>query len=200
MGETPIRIALAAGLGVALLGARDAGPAAVGTLYVAAVTAALVQYDLRERRLPDALVLPGFAFVGVGAAWSSSSGGGGPIVFLTAMLSGLAVLGVFLVLASGGGLGMGDVKLAAVLAAALAALVAERAPPEGEPVAAVAGAVGALVVGSLVLGALAAGIVVRSRGTGAARAERTVGADAPAADLPFGPVLLAVFWAVALGW
>jgi leader peptidase (prepilin peptidase) / N-methyltransferase len=199
MGETPIRIALAAGLGVALLGARDAGPAAVGTLYVAAVTVALVQYDLREQRLPDALVLPGFAFVGLGAAWSSSSGGG-PIVVLAAVLSALGVLGVFLVLASGGGLGMGDVKLAAVLAAALAALVAERAPPEGEPVAAVVGAVGALVVGSLVLGALAAGIVVRSRGAGAARAERTVGADGPAAELPFGPVLLAVFWAVALGW
>lgn len=201
MGETPIRIALAAGLGVALLGARGAGPAAVGTLYIAAVTAALVQHDLRERRLPDALVLPGFAFVGVGAAWSSSSGAGGLTVIAAAALSGLAVLGVFLVLASGGGLGMGDVEVAAVLAAALAALVAERAPPEGEPAAAVVGAVGALVVGSLVLGALAAGIVVRSRGagTGAARAERTVGAGF-ADDLPFGPVLLAVFWAVALGW
>lgn len=200
MGETPIRIALAAGLGVALLGARDAGPAAVGTLYIAAVTAALVQYDLRERRLPDALVLPGFAFVGVGAAWSSSSGGGGPLVLAIAALSGLAVLGVFLVLGSGGGLGMGDVKLAAVLAAALAALVVERAPPEGEPAASAVGAVGALVVGSLVLGALAAGIVVRNRGTGAAGAEWTVGAGGPAAELPFGPVLLVVFWAVALGW
>ncbi|MCI0156074.1 prepilin peptidase [Leifsonia shinshuensis] len=211
MGETPIRIALAAGLGVALLGARDAGPAAVGTLYVAAVTAALVQYDLRERRLPDALVLPGVAFVGVGAVWSALSGGG-PIVMVAAALGGLGVLAVFLVLASGGGLGMGDVKLAAVLAAALAALVTERAPPEAEPAAAVLGAVCSLVVGSLVLGALAAGIVVRSRGAGrgagaagAGRAEGTArgkGAHRPAIadDLPFGPVLLAVFWAVALGW
>ncbi len=186
MGETTIRIALAAGLGVALLGARDAGPAAVGALYVAAATAALVQYDLRQRRLPDALVLPGFAFVAVGAVWSALSGEGGPGVVVTPVLCGLGVLVAFLVLASGGGLGMGDVKLAALLAAALAALVVERGPPAGEAAAAVA----TWVVASLGLGGVAAGMMLGSRAT-------PVGTPA---ELPFGPVLLVTFWAVALGW
>ncbi|WP_426624723.1 prepilin peptidase [Leifsonia sp. McL0607] len=186
MGVTTIRIALAAGLSVALLGAQDAGPAAVGALYVAAVTAALVRYDLRERRLPNALVLPGLAFVAVGAVWSVLSGAGGIALVVAAALCSLGVLLAFLVLACGGGLGMGDVKLAALLASALAALVAERGPP-GEAVAAVA----AWVVASLVLGGLAAGMLLGSRvGT-------TLGGPV---ELPFGPVLLVTFWAVALGW
>ena len=197
MGEQLIRIALAAGLGVALLGARDAGPAAVGTLYVAAVTAALVQYDLRQRRLPDALVLPGAAFVALGALWSALSGSSGVAVVVTAALCGLGVLLAFLVLASGGGLGMGDVKLAALLAAALGALVAGRGPPEGEGVVssavdvAAVGAVVAWVLASLLLGGIAAGLVLRSRAG-------TPGGTSP--ELPFGPVLLVTFWAVALGW
>ncbi|KQR54214.1 hypothetical protein ASF88_05235 [Leifsonia sp. Leaf336] len=197
-----IRIALAAGLGVALLGARDAGPAAVGALYVAAVTAALVQYDLRQRRLPDALVLPGLAFAALGALWSALSASSGIAVVVTAALCGLGVLLAFLVLASGGGLGMGDVKLAALLAAALGALVAGRGPPTGEgavDVAAVGavvdvaavGAVVAWVLASLVLGGIAAGLVLRSRAG-------ILGGTSP--ELPFGPVLLVTFWAVALGW
>lgn len=197
-----IRIALAAGLGVALLGARDAGPAAVGALYVAAVTAALVQYDLRQRRLPDALVLPGLAFAALGAVWSALSGSSGVAVVVTAALCGLGVLLAFLVLASGGGLGMGDVKLAALLAAALGALVAGRGPPAGEGVVpgavegaavdvAAVGAVVAWVLASLVLGGIAAGLVLRSR----------IGPSGDMSpELPFGPVLLVTFWAVALGW
>lgn len=198
MGETTIRIALAAGLGVAVLGVRDAGPAAVGTLYVAAVTAALAQYDLRERRLPDALVLPGLAFVAVGAVWSAlggaggTGGAGGATVVVAAVVCGLGVLLAFLVLASGGGLGMGDVKLAALLAAALAALVAERGPPAGATVAVEAvAAVAAWVAASLVVGGLTAGVVLGSRG-GASRGTLV--------ELPFGPVLLVTFWAVALAW
>lgn len=187
MGGTPIRIALAAGLGVALLGARDAGPAAVGALYVAAVTVALVQYDLRERRLPDALVLPGFAFVAVGAVWSALGGTGGLAVIVAPAVCGPGVLLVFLVLASGGGLGMGDVKLAVLLGSALAAVVAERAPP-----AAVAVTVAVWVVASLVLGGLTAGIVLSTRRAAPGAAHR------PSAELPFGPVLLAAFWVVAL--
>jgi leader peptidase (prepilin peptidase)/N-methyltransferase len=199
MGETTIRIALAAGLGVALLGARDAGPAAVGALYVATVTTALVQYDLRERRLPDALVLPGLAFVAVGVVWSALGGGRGLEVPVAAVVCALGVLVAFLVLASGGGLGMGDVKLAMLLGAALAAVVAERAPPGGGPgmpgagaaVAAAGGAVVAWVVASLVLGGLAAGVMLASG------ARRPVAAPT---ELPFGPVLLATFWTVALSW
>jgi leader peptidase (prepilin peptidase)/N-methyltransferase len=195
MGEQTIRIALAAGLGVAVLGAGDAGPAAVGVLYVAAVTAALVQYDLRERRLPDALVLPGLAFVAVGAVWCALSGSDGVAVLVSAMLCGLGAMIAFLVLASGGGLGMGDVKLAALLAAALAAFVAGRGPPTVEAASAVdaaaVGAVVAWVIAALVLGGIAAALALGSR------AETPIGGST---ELPFGPVLLVTFWAVALGW
>lgn len=207
MGETTIRIALAAGLGVALLGAHDAGPAAVGALYVAAVTAALVQHDLSERRLPNALVLPGLGFVVVGAVWSALSGVGGLgglSVPAATVACATGVLAAFLVLASGEGLGMGDVKLATLLAAALAALVAERTPPaigEASEAAVPAGAAAAVaaavvavavwVVASLVLGGIAAGMMVGS----------TAGKPAAVADeLPFGPVLLVTFWTIALGW
>lgn len=195
MGEQTIRIALAVGLGVAVLGARDAGPAAVGALYVAAVTAALVQYDLRERRLPDALVLPGLAFVAVGAVWCALTASGGVAVLVSAMLCGLGALLAFLVLASGGGLGMGDVKLAALLAAALSALVAGRGPPAVEGAGALdgaaVGAVVAWVIAALVLGGVAAGLALGSRGA------TPVGGST---ELPFGPVLLVTFWAVALAW
>ncbi|QNE33736.1 prepilin peptidase [Leifsonia shinshuensis] len=183
MEEKTIRIVVAAGLCVALLGAGGVGPAAIGALYLAVVTAALVQHDLRELRLPDALVLPGAAFVAVGAVWSAL-GFGGWLVVGAALVCGVGTLVGFVVLASGGGLGMGDVKLAAVLAAALAAVVAERGPPLGEVVA----VVGCWAVVSLAAGAVVASVVLPRRVVG--RGLR--------AELPFGPVLLGVFWGFVL--
>lgn len=183
MVEKTIRIVVAAGLSVALLGAGDVGPAAIGALYLAAVTAALVQYDLRELRLPDALVLPGAAFVVVGAVWSSLRPGGGQVA-VAALACGAATLVGFAVLASGGGLGMGDVKLAAVLAGALAAVVAERGPPLGEVVT----VVGCWAVLSFVAGAVVAWAAVRGRGS----------RPRLSAELPFGPVLLGTFWGFVL--
>ncbi|MEY9953045.1 prepilin peptidase [Leifsonia sp. EB34] len=183
MVEKTIRIAVAAGLSVALLGAGGAGPAAVGALYVAAVTAALVQQDVRDLRLPDALVLPGAVFVVVGAVWSALGPGGWPVV-VAAIGCGVAALVGFAVLASGGGLGMGDVKLAAVLAGALAAVVAERGPPLGEVVA---------VVGCWAVGSLVAGAVVATLGY-----PRRVRTGVLRAELPFGPVLLGTFWGFVL--
>ncbi|MEY9851216.1 leader peptidase (prepilin peptidase)/N-methyltransferase [Leifsonia sp. EB41] len=183
MVEKTIRIVVAVGLSVALLGAGDAGPAAIGALYLAAVTAALVQHDLRELRLPDALVLPGAAFVVVGAVWSSLRAGGGQVA-VAALVCGVAALVGFAVPASGGGLGMGDVKLAAVLAGALAALVAERGPPLGEVVT----VVGCWAVLSFVAGAVVAWLAICGRG-----ARRRV-----SAELPFGPVLLGTFWGFVL--
>lgn len=187
MVEKTIRIVVAAGLSVALLGAGGAGPAAIGALYVAAVTAALVQHDVRELRLPDALVVPGVGFVVVGAVWSAL-GSGGWLVPGAALACGLGTLVGFAMLASGGGLGMGDVKLAAVLAGALAAVAAERGPPLGEVVA----VVGCWVVVSFVAGAVAAAVM----------ASVAVRSPAPErrlhAELPFGPVLLGTFWGFVL--
>ncbi|AAT89451.1 hypothetical protein Lxx16820 [Leifsonia xyli subsp. xyli str. CTCB07] len=62
-------------LGVALLLLRNAGPAAVGSLYLAAVTVPLVAADVRERRLPNALVLPGYVFLVVGVVWDGLARG-----------------------------------------------------------------------------------------------------------------------------
>ncbi|WP_434318009.1 prepilin peptidase [Leifsonia sp. P73] len=183
MVEKTIRIVVAVGLSVALLGAGDAGPAAIGALYVAAVTAPLVQYDVRELRLPDALVVPGAAFVVVGAVWSSLRPGGWPVA-VAALGCGVAALVGFAVLASGGGLGMGDVKLAAVLAGALAALVAERGPPLGEVVA---------VVGCWVVVTFLAGVAVAWAVAGGRGSRRLL-----SAELPFGPVLLGTFWGFVL--
>lgn len=182
MVEKTIRIVVAVGLSAALLGAGGAGPAVIGTLYLAAVTVALVQYDVRELRLPNALVLPGAAFVVVGAVWSSLQTGGSRVA-VAALACGAAALVGFAVAASGGGLGMGDVKLAAVLAGALAAVVAERGPPLGEVVT----VVGCWAVMSFVAGAVVAWLAVR--GFGSRRLS---------AELPFGPVLLATFWGFVL--
>ncbi len=188
--EKTIRIVVAAGLSVALLGAGHLGPAAIGALYLAAVTPALVQYDLRELRLPDALVLPGAAFVAVGAVWSSF-GSGGWLVVGAVLACGAGALVGFAVLASGGGLGMGDVKLAAVLAGALGAVAAERGPPLGEVVA----LVGCWVVVSFVAGAVVASAALRGRGHGGAPGG---GGGRLPAELPFGPVLLGTFWGFVL--
>jgi len=188
MGDTTLRIAVAVGLGVALLAARDAGPAAIGALYVAAVTAALVQYDVRELRLPNALVLPGAAFVAVGAVWSSLALGDWRIVVAAAGCGAGALVG-FVVLASGGGLGMGDVKLAAVLAAALAAAAAERGPP----LAAVVTVVGCWAVLSFVAGTVVAWLAVSGRGV-----RPRLPAAVAFGEVPFGPVLLGTFWGFVL--
>lgn len=186
MGGTTIRIAVAAALGVALVGGRDAGPAAVGALYLAAVTVPLAVVDAREKRLPNALVVPGYGFVAVGIAWSWLARGSPPGAALLCVVCAFALLGA---LASGGGIGMGDVKLAGVLAGALAALVAERAPPgDAAGAAGAASAVGVWFVASFA----AAGL--------AGAAELSAGSRGRAAEIPLGPLLLSSFWAVAVLW
>ncbi|MGA0566588.1 prepilin peptidase [Rathayibacter sp. KR2-224] len=88
---------------------------AVGCLYLALVTPELCRVDLAEHRLPNALVLPGFAFASVGAVFGWLASGRAPT---GAVLAVVVVGGFFALLAATGGLGMGDVKLGAVLALA----------------------------------------------------------------------------------
>lgn len=158
-GNTGIRILTAVGLAVALGGVRGVGPAAVAAFYVAAVTVPLVVTDVRERRLPNALVLPGYAFAALGLAWDALSRGspgadaGAAVVGVVPVVAagsgavavvavGVGVLGLFVLLAWTGGLGMGDAKLAGLLAIALGAVA-----PVGAAGAAVpAGALGAVGV------------------------------------------------------
>jgi leader peptidase (prepilin peptidase)/N-methyltransferase len=98
-----------AGLGILATGVA---PSAVAILYLAAVTPLLVEFDIREHRLPNVLVLPGIG-VGLllgGLEWLIS--GRLPLVPLVA---GAAYAGFLLVMHLVGGMGMGDVKLGAAL-------------------------------------------------------------------------------------
>ncbi|WP_168203750.1 prepilin peptidase [Humibacter ginsenosidimutans] len=136
----------------------------VGFLYLAFVTPELCRIDLAEHRLPNALVLPGMAFAAVGTVFGWLAGGTVPVGTAAAACG---VTAFFALLALAGGMGMGDVKLAAVLALA------------GGAVSFVV-VVGAVVLGFLFGGAVAmVGLATGGRG----------------GSIAFGPYLLGGFWA-----
>lgn len=132
--------------------------AAIPALYVAAVAPELTRIDLAEQRLPNRLVVPGLVVGVLAAAGSWATTGAFPLV---PFVAGAASGGVLFVLALTGGMGMGDVKLAAVLGLASPTVGIALASPV---VAFVAGGVVSLGV-----------LVVRGRGV----------------RIPFGPFLLA---------
>jgi leader peptidase (prepilin peptidase) / N-methyltransferase len=154
--QLPLTLALGALAWVAI------GPvvAAVPALYVAAVAPELTRIDLAEHRLPNRLVVPGLAVGLLAAAGAWVTTGVPPVVPLVAAVASGGVLFLF---ALGGGMGMGDVKLAAVLGLASPTATIAIAWPL---IAFLFGGVVALVV-----------LIVRGRG------ER----------IPFGPFLLAGF-------
>lgn len=122
------------------------GPALIPWVYLAAVTPWLVWVDVREHRLPNRLVLPGFAAWGVGAAGTGITG---PASGWSAVGASIIAGGIFAVvlgaLAWWGGMGGGDLKLGTVLGLALG-LVSVPAALLALPLAFGAGAVAALVV------------------------------------------------------
>ena len=127
----------------------------IPVLYVAAVTPGLVRVDLREHRLPNRMVVPGLV-VGLVAAilqWS-----------LVPVIAGIAFGGFLWVLGVRGGIGMGDVKLAALLGLASPTIGIAAATP--------------LV--AFLLGGVAASIVLIRRGRGS--------------RIAFGLFLLAGYW------
>ena len=131
--------------------------AAIPALYVAAVAPELTRIDLAEHRLPNRLVVPGLLVGVLAVAGSWATTGVFPLVPLVA---GAAYGGTLFLLALTGGMGMGDVKLAAVLGlAAPTATVAVASPA----IAFLSGGVVSLVV-----------LVLRGRGS----------------RIPFGPFLL----------
>lgn len=164
----PVDRVIGVGLVVLVLLSLGRGPgdgasvAIVPALAAALATPVLWRADVAERRLPNALVLPTGALA-LGA------------VVVTAIVDGAWPLGVvissgitavfFLVLSIGGGMGMGDVKLAVVLATVLA-LVRVDAVIAAALVAFFSGGAAALIVH------------LRSR-------QRSI---------PFGPFLLVGFW------
>lgn len=163
---SPATVALSVGAAVALGAIAVAGfglrPALLPALYLAATTPALVLTDVRQHRLPNALVGPAWlvALAAVGAEWALGTAPTMPLV------AGAAVFGFLLLLALGGGMGMGDVKLggALALAAALAGPVAAVLYP---------------VVAFVSAGVVAVGTFVRTR---------------ESRSIAFGPFLLLGFW------
>lgn len=101
-------------LALGLLAWLAVGPvvATIPALYIAAVAPELTRVDLAQHRLPNRLVLPGLVVGLLAAAGSWATTGAPPVVPLVAALGYSGVLFLF---ALGGGMGMGDVKLAAVL-------------------------------------------------------------------------------------
>lgn len=147
---------------VVALGAAGLHPRAVLLAYLALVTPLLVGIDIADRRLPNRLVLPAYPIAAVTLAAQAIVDGAVPV---TALASGAAYFAFMLVFAVGGGMGMGDVKLAGVLGLAAGSL--GMLPALVSPVAA------------FLLGGVAALAALRT---------------ARGAGIPFGPSLLAGFW------
>lgn len=161
----PVAVAVAALLALLGLWALGGSWLLLGTTCLAVVTWPLALADVRQRRLPNMLVLPCYPAVVTAVvldtvttgngAWLAVGGGVGSILFYLAMHVG-------------GGMGMGDVKLSGVLGALLGAV---------GPSALITGLLGAFVLGGLV-GAWA--LASHQRAT--------------RHRIPFGPFMLVGFW------
>jgi leader peptidase (prepilin peptidase)/N-methyltransferase len=154
MWQVPLAIALAA-LAVVAIGP---GTAAIPAISLAATTPELARIDLREHRLPDRMTLPG---IGVGVVAVAIESVATRTVPWVPIIAAGALVVVFFGLALGGGMGLGDVKLVAVIGLASPTLgIAVMAP-----------------LAAFVLGGLVSVVVLLRRGRGA--------------RIPFGPFLLA---------
>ena len=141
------------------------GPLLAGPLALAVVSAELVRTDIESHRLPNRLVLPCYPVAIAGIALDGILTGSPPVL---AVVAGSAWLGFLLLLNLGGGMGMGDVKLAGVLGLCLGSVGF---------IPAVAGMVLAFLFGGI------AGVLVLARRVGGTQTR-----------IPFGPFLLAGFW------
>jgi leader peptidase (prepilin peptidase)/N-methyltransferase len=160
-----LQLPVAVALGWLAITAHGSTPAAVPALYLAAVTPELVRIDLREHRLPNRIVVPGIAIGLLAAALSWALTREPPIVPLTAAAATAGLLGM---LALSGGIGMGDVKLAALIGLASPTVAIALSAP----------------LAAFLLGGVAASFVL-VRGVLAGR-----GREARRAHLAFGPYLL----------
>lgn len=157
MRRIGVQLPLSAALGMLAWVAIGPQVAAIPALYVAAVAPELTRIDLAEHRLPNRLVVPGLVVGLLAAAGSWATTGQPPLV---PVVAGLAYGGGLFLLALFGGMGMGDVKLAAVLGLA-----------SPTPAVAVASPLIAFLVGGVVSLVV---LVLRGRGS----------------RIPFGPFLL----------
>lgn len=163
------QLPVALGLGWLAIAALGIAPAAMPAVYLAAVTPELVRIDLREHRLPNRIVVPGLVvgLVAAGLSWAVTREA--PLVPLGAAV---ATAGLLALLSLGGGLGMGDVKLAALLGLASPAMAIALAAP---------------VTGFLLGGVAASILMIRGLLAGRGRETRR-------SHLAFGPYLLLGYW------
>jgi leader peptidase (prepilin peptidase)/N-methyltransferase len=133
--------------------------------YLAVVTAELIRVDVRSHRLPNRLVVPGIALglVCAAAEWVITG-----IPPMSQLIAGVAYAAFLLLLCVTGGMGMGDVKLGAVLGlASWLPFVGVTSP-----------------VVAFLSGGVASVILLARHGRGG--------------RIAFGPFLLAGFWAAVL--
>jgi leader peptidase (prepilin peptidase)/N-methyltransferase len=121
-----VEVLVSVGLAVVAWLALGPVPAMIPALAVAAVAPALVRVDLAEHRLPNRIVVPAIAAGGVGVLVSWAVSGQPPLIPL---LAAAIYAGALFVLALFGGMGMGDVKLAAALGLASPTLAIALASP-----------------------------------------------------------------------
>jgi leader peptidase (prepilin peptidase)/N-methyltransferase len=144
-------------------------PGLVTALWLGIVTPSLVTVDIRLKRLPNVLVVPGLVAVLVDAGWATVDRGEIPA---SALLATSIVVAAMFALNLMGGIGMGDVKLSAVIAGCLS-LVSPWL------------AAGAVMLAFMLGGAHSAVLMLCHRGHHGRR-------------IAFGPVLLVAFWAVVV--
>ncbi|MCU1527413.1 MAG: hypothetical protein JWP75_1176 [Frondihabitans sp.] len=153
-------------------GLAASGSALLPVAWIAATTPMLVRSDLRSRRLPNSLTLPGLGILVVSLVWTAFVDPAGALVggvatAVTALVAYLAALTP--------GLGMGDAKLGTLAVASIALISVDLV-------------VVVVVVASLV--ALAA--VGRARLVLRRRDDRRV--PLGATTVAFGPCLLLGYW------
>jgi leader peptidase (prepilin peptidase)/N-methyltransferase len=140
----------------------------VPLVYLAAVTVPLAVTDARERRLPNALVVPGLVLLAWALVGAALRGDPDVLAGLAGAAAGAGVLGAGWAI---GAVGMGDVKLGAWLGGS-AGMTGMLGRPE-------------VAAHGLVAGGALAGMQL---------AATLVGAPVIAARIPLGPALLTGFW------
>lgn len=150
--------------------------------YLAVVTIPLVRIDWKTHKLPNIWVMPGF--VAIAVAWIGVWVSTGEYPLIPA-ISAAGYFSFMLILSSGGGMGMGDVKLAGVLGGT-AGLISVPVAILSPVLAFIAGGVASLVV-----------LIA----TFAKRTElpfKQAWAVTKDTKIPFGPFMLLGFWAAML--
>ncbi|MBG6054824.1 leader peptidase (prepilin peptidase)/N-methyltransferase [Salinibacterium sp. CAN_S4] len=163
------QIPAAVALAVAAVLLVGTGPQSLPLLYLAAITPALCESDLRHHRLPNRLQLPAYPVAAVALGIQAVQSSQFPLV---AILSGVTYLAFMFALSVAGGMGMGDVKLAGALGLSAGMLGLDTA-------------IASPVVAFLAGGVVSVVVLVAGRGRRGIR-------------IPFGPFMLAGFWVAVL--